>query len=386
MKKITLLFLFLLSITLSFGQVLIDENFDAALALPAGWTNNDLSNGGVWTIDTGGEAYGFTTGNTFLYDIADFSGNYAIFNSDAYGNDNLAENAALESPVFDCTGLSVVKLSYKHFILADYGGEGYVEVYNGTSWVEVAYYDEFNVAGDGYGYGSEILDVSTELAGVSNAQVRFRWEGDWAYWWAFDNVVVQQPTGNAPDAVINPTPADGAVNVGVAINANNDKLVGFSWVEPPTGAAASSFNISLGTTPAGNDIGTVTNFNSGNNIVFDWQASTTYYWYITSVNPAGNTASQVWSFTTAGTLGVEDNQINSTFSLYPNPASNVLNIKTTLNINQIDVYNQLGQNVLQVNGLRLQNNSIDISALQQGMYLVKISAEGKTQTLRVLKK
>ena len=386
MKKITLLFLFLLSITLSFGQVLIDENFDAALALPAGWTNNDLSNGGVWTIDTGGEAYGFTTGNTFLYDIADFSGNYAIFNSDAYGNDNLAENAALESPVFDCTGLSVVKLSYKHFILADYGGEGYVEVYNGTSWVEVAYYDEFNVAGNGYGYGSEILDVSTELAGVSNAQVRFRWEGDWAYWWAFDNVVVQQPTGNAPDAVINPTPADGAVNVGVAINANNDKLVGFSWVEPPTGAAASSFNISLGTTPAGNDIGTVTNFNSGNNIVFDWQASTTYYWYITSVNPAGNTASQVWSFTTAGTLGVEDNQINSTFSLYPNPASNVLNIKTTLNINQIDVYNQLGQNVLQVNGLRLQNNSIDISALQQGMYLVKISAEGKTQTLRVLKK
>ncbi|HLV38325.1 T9SS type A sorting domain-containing protein, partial [Xanthomarina sp.] len=376
MKKITLLFLFLLSITLSFGQVLIDENFDAALALPAGWTNNDLSNGGVWTIDTGGEAYGFTAGNTFLYDIADFSGNYAIFNSDAYGNDNLAENAALESPVFDCTGLSVVKLSYKHFILADYGGEGYVEVYNGTSWVEVAYYDEFNVAGDGYGYGSEILDVSTELAGVSNAQVRFRWEGDWAYWWAFDNVVVQQPTGNAPDAVINPTPADGAVNVGVAINANNDKLVGFSWVEPPTGAAASSFNISLGTTPAGNDIGTVTNFNSGNNIVFDWQASTTYYWYITSVNPAGNTASQVWSFTTAGTLGVEDNQINSTFSLYPNPASNVLNIKTTLNINQIDVYNQLGQNVLQVNGLRLQNNSIDISALQQGMYLVKISAEG----------
>ena len=386
MKKITLLFLFLLSITLSFGQVLIDENFDAALALPAGWTNNDLSNGGVWTIDTGGEAYGFTAGNTFLYDIADFSGNYAIFNSDAYGNDNLAENAALESPVFDCTGLSVVKLSYKHFILADYGGEGYVEVYNGTSWVEVAYYDEFNVAGDGYGYGSEILDVSTELAGVSNAQVRFRWEGDWAYWWAFDNVVVQQPTGNAPDAVINPTPADGAVNVGVAINANNDKLVGFSWVEPPTGAAASSFNISLGTTPAGNDIGTVTNFNSGNNIVFDWQASTTYYWYITSVNPAGNTASQVWSFTTAGTLGVEDNQINSTFSLYPNPASNVLNIKTTLNINQIDVYNQLGQNVLQVNGLRLQNNSIDISALQQGMYLVKISAEGKTETLKVLKK
>lgn len=386
MKKITLLFLFLLSITLSFGQVLIDENFDAALALPAGWTNNDLSNGGVWTIDTGGEAYGFTTGNTFLYDIADFSGNYAIFNSDAYGNDNLAENAALESPVFDCTGLSVVKLSYKHFILADYGGEGYVEVYNGTSWVEVAYYDEFNVAGNGYGYGSEILDVSTELAGVSNAQVRFRWEGDWAYWWAFDNVVVQQPTGNAPDAVINPTPADGAVNVGVAINANNDKLVGFSWVESPTGAAASSFNISLGTTPAGNDIGTVTNFNSGNNIVFDWQASTTYYWYITSVNPAGNTASQVWSFTTAGTLGVEDNQINSTFSLYPNPASNVLNIKTTLNINQIDVYNQLGQNVLQVNGLRLQNNSIDISALQQGMYLVKISAEGKTETLKVLKK
>ncbi|WP_414731229.1 T9SS type A sorting domain-containing protein [Xanthomarina sp.] len=57
-----------------------------------------------------------------------------------------------------------------------------------------------------------------------------------------------------------------------------------------------------------------------------------------------------------------------------------------MNINQIDVYNQLGQNVLQVNGLRLQNNSIDISALQQGMYLVKISAEGKTETLKVLKK
>lgn len=206
MKKITLLLALVFSSSLMFAQVL-SEDFEGGLSLPAGWTNNDIAvSSEIWTFETGGEAPLFTPGNTDLYTVALMSGNYAIFNSDAYGNNATAEEAALESPVFDCSSLTNVQLSLNHFFVSGYGGEGYVEVYNGSVWIEVAAFSEVNVAANTAESAPIVLDVTTELSGVTNAQVRFRWVGDWSYYWVIDNIVVEEgPTCFTPtDFVIGP--------------------------------------------------------------------------------------------------------------------------------------------------------------------------------------
>jgi hypothetical protein len=59
------------------------------------------------------------------------------------------------------------------------------------------------------------------------------------------------------------------------------------------------------------------------------------------------------------------------FTLYPNPASNELFITSENNIpiNEIIIFNQLGQNVLHQ---YMVNNSIDVSMLQSGIYVIEL--------------
>jgi len=56
------------------------------------------------------------------------------------------------------------------------------------------------------------------------------------------------------------------------------------------------------------------------------------------------------------------------FQLYPNPVNNILRVKTKASILTIEIYNELVQLVLK-NKIK---NEIDISNLNQGLYLVKI--------------
>jgi len=315
MKKITFLLTLLLTSSMMLGQVVLSEDFEAGLTTPTGWTNNDIAaNGEIWTYGTGSEAPLFSEGNTILEDDG-FSGNYAIFNSDGYGNNGTAENAALTSSVFDCTALTSIQLSFNHLILADFGGEGHVEVYNGTTWVEVAIYSESTIAvntnGNYIDEGFVSIDVSTELTGVANAQVRFRWTGDWGYYWAFDNVSVFQCTVDAPDAAALTTPANAATDVAIEYGAAANAVGLFEWT-----GSADSYDISLGITATGDDIGTLAGFSTGGTITYSWEPNTTYYWYITSNNCAGSTNSAVYSFTTAAC-----SEMAATQATTPTPAN-----------------------------------------------------------------
>ena len=64
-------------------------------------------------------------------------------------------------------------------------------------------------------------------------------------------------------------------------------------------------------------------------------------------------------------------EIESGLNLYPNPTINELFIfnKNKLIITEINIYNQIGQNVLHQNGV---NNSIDVSMLQSGVYILEL--------------
>jgi photosystem II stability/assembly factor-like uncharacterized protein len=60
-------------------------------------------------------------------------------------------------------------------------------------------------------------------------------------------------------------------------------------------------------------------------------------------------------------------------SVYPNPASNVVNVATdNAAIKHISIYDITGKEVYKVNDLSLNNTTINVSNLQRGIYLMKI--------------
>ena len=72
-------------------------------------------------------------------------------------------------------------------------------------------------------------------------------------------------------------------------------------------------------------------------------------------------------------------------SIYPNPASNRLNISATETIQNAEIYNILGKNVMSVN-VNDTKVSLDISNLASGIYIVKYNANDKIGTAKFIKK
>ena len=91
------------------------------------------------------------------------------------------------------------------------------------------------------------------------------------------------------------------------------------------------------------------------------------------------------SVSTSSSAGIEDYEAKA-FKAFPNPVADMLTIQGNLPIDQVEVFNQLGQRVLTVRENALQNNQIDLSRLNAGIYFVEITSETKTETLRVVKK
>lgn len=163
---------------------IIDENFNSG-TLPAGWSN--VNNGG-----TAGQVWEFTPTSNGTITAGNISGNYAILDSDAYGNGN-NQNATLITPLFSAASYESIFLEFDYQYRHYNGGESCViEVYNGTSWIEV-FRKEFgdqNYVNLTTGADLETIDITTAANGASNAQVRFTYIGVWDYWWAIDNVKV----------------------------------------------------------------------------------------------------------------------------------------------------------------------------------------------------
>jgi endo-1,4-beta-D-glucanase Y len=83
-------------------------------------------------------------------------------------------------------------------------------------------------------------------------------------------------------------------------------------------------------------------------------------------------------------LAVNDNTITNLKSS-PNPVSDIYSISNTETIDNVEVYNILGQNVFnKKNNTNIVN--VDFSNFNEGVYLVKTYSENKINTTRVIKK
>ena len=70
---------------------------------------------------------------------------------------------------------------------------------------------------------------------------------------------------------------------------------------------------------------------------------------------------------------------NETVAVYPNPVKDRLTIKAE-NLQSVEVYDLMGQRVLTTT-----TSTIDMGSLYQGIYFVRITADGKTMTTRIVK-
>ena len=99
-----------------------------------------------------------------------------------------------------------------------------------------------------------------------------------------------------------------------------------------------------------------------------------------NINGYGN-STFVDNINVAGILGISENLLASTISLYPNPANNQVNI--TVNDNaydsiRIQVVNSLGQKLqsTESNGQSTNNFSLDVSSLAAGLYFINVEVDG----------
>ncbi|NND63887.1 MAG: T9SS type A sorting domain-containing protein, partial [Flavobacteriaceae bacterium] len=84
-----------------------------------------------------------------------------------------------------------------------------------------------------------------------------------------------------------------------------------------------------------------------------------------------------------GVLGVNDED-NNRFSMYPNPANNTVNIASTeAGSKLVAVYDVLGKLVINT---ELNTDTLDISRLTSGVYIVKITQGNATSTKKLVVK
>lgn len=91
---------------------------------------------------------------------------------------------------------------------------------------------------------------------------------------------------------------------------------------------------------------------------------------------------ETWASVTPSNLSVKQNSISG-LNVYPNPVSNgVLYITSnSSNAKTVSVYDILGKQVV---GSKTVNNAVNVSNLMKGAYIVKITEEGNTETRKLI--
>lgn len=79
----------------------------------------------------------------------------------------------------------------------------------------------------------------------------------------------------------------------------------------------------------------------------------------------------------------EIDAVETKIALYPNPTNNMIYFKSNSKIESVEVFNALGELMI---SNKTTVDSIDMSSFRTGVYIVRVFAEGKTSTHRVIKK
>ncbi|MGY5355522.1 galactose-binding domain-containing protein [Wenyingzhuangia sp. IMCC45467] len=98
----------------------------------------------------------------------------------------------------------------------------------------------------------------------------------------------------------------------------------------------------------------------------------------------GDYGYSLWEVEVYGTAGETlsfDNVQDSDFSVSPNPTTGLLNINSNTTIDYVQVYDISGRSLLNTT-----SNTVDLSNLNNGIYILKIETNGVVKTKKIIKK
>lgn len=114
---------------------------------------------------------------------------------------------------------------------------------------------------------------------------------------------------------------------------------------------------------------------------FTYGGSTVYFWVMPYFE--GKTGTYQLDIKVVPTIGVEESG-ESWFSVYPNPAQDVVNVDCK-DIEQVSLFNTVGQKIESLNTEGRDNVRIDLSGLPNGVYILQASSRGRTLTKKIVK-
>lgn len=115
----------------------------------------------------------------------------------------------------------------------------------------------------------------------------------------------------------------------------------------------------------------------------------TYYFGFRNFTPTatGTHALIIDNFTVTEALGTSHNELASQFSVFPNPANNVLNISNSVNasIQNVELTDINGRSIKNVKVDNLTETQVNISDISQGVYMLRITSDRGSLVKKVVK-
>ena len=179
------------------------------------YVNEDFSTGSVTTPPIGWTQnliFGDSLVDSFHFDNpcarvlnTPIVGPAAIFDSDCYSdNGGTPEYVALLSPTFDASLDTLVYLEWDQYFRDFTVSEVHVVAFNGVS-VDTVYSATTSSPNPDF----QSIDISSSVAGLSNAWVGFIWVGNFSWYWIIDNVLVYAPIADDVGVVAIDAPVTG---------------------------------------------------------------------------------------------------------------------------------------------------------------------------------
>lgn len=127
---------------------------------------------------------------------------------------------------------------------------------------------------------------------------------------------------------------------------------------------------------------------TGGSIVLTNVADGTYYVRVWSDGVAARYNQRIEGdfeiIATTSALSTVEFENELAFTYYPNPVKNTLTLKGANAIQNVAIYNMLGQEVIRTSPNTL-NSEVDMSNLQPGTYFVQVMVDNATKTIKVIK-
>ena len=184
----------------------------------------------------------------------------------------------------------------------------------------------------------------------------------------------------------------------------NKNYIGYTTVQNPTGADNDYFKFTVadnvnavvnvssivtssmnGTilNSAGTAVGAAQN-NSGNTLSFTRVLTPgDYFLKLTSTNPTNTNYQTPYQFNITTTLSADDTSFES-FVFYPNPVKDILHLDN-ISLSKASVYSILGQLIEAKSFENTTSNTLDLSGLESGIYLIVLENDSQQKTIKVIK-